>query len=471
MAVAVSGGADSVALLLVLEELASRLGIRLLVCHFNHQLRGATSDGDEAFVAELAQAHALEFVSAREDVAQRAIREGWNLEDAARRLRYASFAQWVSEGKADRVAVAHSADDQAETVLAHLMRGTGPTGLGGIYPVVGSIVRPLLEIRRQELRDYLGSRGQTWREDESNQDQSRLRSRIRHQLLPGLEKNFQPAIVENLSRLAGLSREEEKFWSHLLAQRMATLVERSKERFSIRVSDLLDPLHSALSGESAPGSAPCLAVTQRLIRRLLEEVRGSRQPFTAEHVNQIIRLAEVCESGRCVELPDGVVIEREFDRLIFRSRSEGSLGQSCCGTESAASAYQYAVDLGEGGSASISIPEIRRRVCLKVVDWPLPASETKVLGTATTLDADLVRPPLVLRNWRPGDRYRPVGRQGAQKVKRLLLEGRVAARARVGWPVLTSNGSLVWARGLPVAADFAVRAGTRSGLTIVEEDL
>src|ERR1700690_477358 len=146
VAVAVSGGADSVALLRMLEALRGTLGITLLVAHFDHTLRGSESDADADFVAALAHANALEFVSAREDVGAAAEQNGWNIEDAARRLRYAFFNRILSEQRASCVAVAHTADDQAETVLGHVMRGTGLTGLSGIHPIVaasagGSFVR------------------------------------------------------------------------------------------------------------------------------------------------------------------------------------------------------------------------------------------------------------------------------------------------------------------------------------------
>ena len=200
--VGVSGGADSVALLRLLEELSAELGIRLAVLHFNHQLRGAESDADESFVAQLAAARGIEFLAGREDVAAAPAGAGWNLEDAARRLRYAFFASAVKAGRVTRVAVAHTADDQAETVLARLVRGTGPAGLASIYPVKGHVVRPLLEIRRSELRSYLTTLGQSWREDASNLDLTRLRARLRHQVLPVLERELQPAIVEHLGRLA-----------------------------------------------------------------------------------------------------------------------------------------------------------------------------------------------------------------------------------------------------------------------------
>src|SRR4029077_1332043 len=163
--VAVSGGADSVALLLLLDELRSSLGISLVVLHLNHLLRGTESDADERFVVELARERGLDCISASEDVAAAAHREGWNLEDAARRLRYAFFERAVRDERATRVAVAHTADDQAETVLARLIRGTGTTGLAGIHPIIGSVVRPLLDVRRQELKNYLARRDQKWRED------------------------------------------------------------------------------------------------------------------------------------------------------------------------------------------------------------------------------------------------------------------------------------------------------------------
>ena len=219
--VGVSGGADSVALLHLLAELRTNLGIGIFVLHFHHQLRGAEADEDERFVRELARTFRIEFVSDRADVAGEARRNGLNLEDAARRLRYQFFASVAAARELNRVAVAHTADDQAETVLAHLLRGTGLAGLAGIYPVAGLTIRPLLEIGRDELRDYLSGLRQSWREDATNQDTSRMRARIRHQLLPLLQRDFDPSSVTRLARLAGFAREEEAFWRALEDERFA----------------------------------------------------------------------------------------------------------------------------------------------------------------------------------------------------------------------------------------------------------
>lgn len=461
--VGVSGGADSVALLLLLSELREVLGLRLLVLHFNHRLRGADSDADEAFVAELAGQLGLEFVAGREAVAARARAEGWNLEDAARRLRYDFFDRIVREGRADRVAVGHTADDQAETVLAHILRGTGLTGLAGIYPVRGHMVRPLVELRRAALREYLLARGQLWREDASNLDQTRLRARIRHQLLPVLEREFNPGVVAHLTSLASRAREDEAFWSALLEERMAALVKQTPGGLEIRVADLLAPLPLLSPPEQiAEASGP---LTRRLIRRLVEAVKGDRTRLTAQHVEQVLTLAAAPGGGRTTHLPGGVRVERNFDRLLFCRPAVAHPGATGSGTmEARLKAYDYPVDLPQQGTAAVDIPEICSRFCLKLIDWRAAPRETRELPGV--LDRDLLSPPFRLRNWRPGDAYRPKGHAHMQKVKRLFREFRIAARERAQWPVFTSGGRVAWVLGLPAAEEYAAGPGTRSALMI-----
>jgi tRNA(Ile)-lysidine synthase len=466
--VAVSGGADSVALLLILLELRKKLGITLLAAHFNHQLRGPESDADEVFVRELATRHGLEFAAGREDVAARARENHWNLEDAARRLRYSFFAELVATGRAEWIAVGHTADDQAETVLARLARGTGPTGLAGIYPVVGHVVRPLLEARREELRDELRALGQEWREDASNQDVTRMRARVRQSVLPHIERELQPGVVKHLSELAHLVREEESFWTALVQGCVESSVTKSDAGLSIRIADLMEPpaLRGALA-QATSESRALEAVSKRLIRRLAAESRGPRGQLGSIHVEQILRLAREGRSGQRVPLPGGAEVERVFDRLVF-TPPQTLTGKDQETTE-ATSSYEYSVDLSKEGTATVLIPEIRKRMCLKVIDWFGGARDTSI--SAVTLDRDLLRPPLLFRNWRPGDGYCPVGHQGVRKMKRLFQEYKIPAGERKAWPVLTSSGRLAWAGRLPVAEEFAAGGNTRAALAIVEENL
>lgn len=474
--VAVSGGADSVALLRVLEELRDDLGITLRVVHFDHQLRGAESEADASFVADLARHSGLDFIVAREDVAAAAALNGWNLEDAARRLRYSFFQRVIDQGHATRIAVAHTADDQAETVLAHLFRGTGLTGLAGIYPRVGSIVRPILETRRDDLRAFLIARGETWREDSTNRDTRRMRARIREQLLPVLERDFSPAIVNHLSELARFAREAEFFWTALVEDRFASLSKESGDACSIPIKSLLEPL-GPLGRQAQPDSfaelgtapMPWRSLTERLIRRLYEGVRGDHRDLAACHVEQIIHLATECSSGKRVELPGGIVADRAFDEIIFARRNPANARPLSKETNRQQSAYQYVVRLPDRGATTVSIPELGTSIRLKVIDWFSAPRDTKRDGKV--LDAALLRPPLILRNWRPGDAYRPHGRRQSRKLKQMFLMGRVPSRERASWPVLESDGRVIWARGMPLADDFCACEGTQRGVMIEEDRL
>ena len=466
VAVAVSGGADSVALLRLLHEMHGSLGVTLYVAHFNHQLRGQESDADQSFVASLAQELGLPFIVGRDDVARVAKEQGWNLEDAARRLRYAFFAKIVAEGGATHVATAHTADDQAETLLARLIRGTGLTGLASIHPVREHVIRPVLEVRRSELRNYLVGLKQEWREDGTNTDTRRLRARVRSRLLPEMEQNFSDAIVGKLCGLASLARDDEKFWAALVEERCRSMALREGEAVSIGATEILWPLGQAArlaQGESDMQN-PFRALTQRIIRRVYAQAGASRGELSQNQVGQVIRLAERGASGKCVELPGGVRVRRQFDRLIF----EGELGsRRNADTLLARLSYSYSVDLTAEESASVSIPELGKRFHLKVIDWQMRERETKDEGVV--LDAERLRPPLILRNWVPGDAYCPWGRRRPQKLARMLIAGRVDAGQRAWWPVLTSEGRIAWADRMPPAAEFSTNEATQTGVWIFED--
>ncbi len=466
VAVAVSGGADSVALLRLLEELRESLGVTLRVAHFNHELRGKDSDADEKFVEALARQRGAEFVVGRENVAAAAKRRGWNLEDAARRLRYDFFSKLVANGDATRVATAHTADDQAETVLARLIRGTGLTGLGAIYPVRDSIIRPLLEVRRKDLRDYLSSIRQEWREDASNADARRLRARVRGQLLPQIERNFSPAIVDTLGRLAALARDDERFWQLLVQERCNCMVKRTAGEDRVLVADILWPMGSVRLDDTgeAVGQNPFQALTQRIIRQLFADVSKERGELSRKHVEQVIRLAETGSSGNQVELPGGARVRKEFDYLVFSGAGPARVAKR---QPSSMTSYAYAVDVPTRGSTTITVAELGKSFHLKVIDWPLRERETNRRGVI--LDAERLRPPVILRSWKPGDAYLPSGRRQKRKLSRMMISGRIAGAQRSLWPVLTSEGRIAWADRMPPAEEFSTSEATRMGLWILED--
>jgi tRNA(Ile)-lysidine synthase len=362
-----------------------------------------------------------------------------------------------------RVATAHTADDQAETLLAHLLRGSGLAGLAGIYPKAGVVVRPLLEVRRAEVREWLGSLGQEWREDSTNADTARLRARLRRELLPLLERDFQPQIVGQLCRVAELAREEEQFAARLAEARFQALARTEPDRVVLGAAELLAPLPAEL----LPDGAAQTALARRMVRRAVEQALGHRHGLTAEHVESVLNLSRAQMSGHRVVLPHGVVATRNFEEIIFtagnRVGSRERLNE--CGTKG----YSLPVALPARGSVELIVPAIGRRVCLKVVDWTAGAGETESISEA--LDAGHMSPPFFLRNWHPGDVFRPRGKRQARKLKELLREARVPAEERAAWPVLESGGGLVWVRGLPPAAGYTASRETRSALLISEEKL
>jgi tRNA(Ile)-lysidine synthase len=465
---AVSGGADSVALLLLLVELREKLGIVLSVVHFNHKLRGKASDEDEKFVAKLAAKHGLEFHSASVDVAKKAKEERANLEDAARRARYDYFRSLTESGVCGRIAVAHTADDQAETVLAHLLRGTGLAGLGGIHPVAGPVIRPLLSARRSELRRFLRVRKQTWREDATNRDTKRMRARIRKKLLPLIEKQFQPAIVEHMGTLAALAREDEAFLDAIAQERVSALVHERGEGVRIDVDDLLKPWKgkefNAENTEGTEKTEETKALSKRIVRRIVESIKPRDGQFGAGHVEAVLQLARNGQSGSSLHLPGGVEVRRERDALVFHAIEIEAVRTA----HSAPHEYDYNIDLANGAQG-VNIAELGCVFRLRVIDWPPKRGETSM--DKGVLDRDRLRFPMVLRNWRPGDRLRPQGHRSAHKLKRLLNEKRVSRWERDGWPVLTSGDVLVWARGFPVAAEFAANERTRAGIVVAEEKI
>jgi tRNA(Ile)-lysidine synthase len=460
---------------MLLLELREKLGIVVSVAHLNHKLRAKASETDEKFVAELAAKHGLVFHVESADIAARAKREKANLEDAGRRARYEFFAQLVAERKVDVVAVAHTADDQSETVLAHILRGTGLAGLGGIHPLTDSVIRPLLGIRRAKLRAYLRAKKQKWREDATNQDTARMRARIRKKLLPLLEREFQNGVVEHLGSLGEYAREDEEFLELLAREHCELLAKRTKVETRIPVRDLLQPIKGQKpyteSTEDTEKKNQA-ALTKRMLRRLIEERKSGRGQITGQHIAAVLELARRGENGKAVQLPGGVDVRRERNGLVFcgnSSRPARRIDEKRAREKFSAAEFEYKIDFtnSRNGDVILPVPQAQCVFRLRVIDWPAKRVETSELGAV--FDRDRLRFPLVLRNWRFGDKLQPAGHQKAHKLKRLLNEKRISRWERDGWPVLTSGGVLVWARGFPVAAEFAANGGTRTGILIAEE--
>ncbi len=490
--IAVSGGIDSVALLRVMVELRDELGIVLSIVHFNHKLRGPESEADQQFVSSLAHQHGLEFYCDSDDVAGHAREQGISLETAARELRYGFFRHLIREGSSpglksgpehsvnprlDNILTGHTLDDQAETVLMRLIRGSGMRGLGAIHPripvedddgeICGEIIRPLLGTRRRELESYLSKAGQSWREDATNAEVKFTRNRIRKLLVPLLEKEFNPAVAENLAELAEIARGEEDYWANEVAGWMGTGVHWSEPDWArtVRSAGALVQIGSASKNsatdlgslqsriEQAPWSVmnasldrlwflgEPLAVQRRVIKAIGDE---AGIPLEFKHVEEIVTFAvEDGPGGKELSLPLGWKLRREAHDFLFvtpdlRERQE-------------AADYEY--DLTRG--APLRIPELGSTIELKGV-----VAEAEGYNPDQLLNADCLPGLLKVRNWRPGDRFWPSHTKSPKKIKELLQERHVPQAERRLWPVVVSGDEIVWVKGFAVPSRFQAKPGS-----------
>jgi tRNA(Ile)-lysidine synthase len=405
---AVSGGADSVALLHILHQLVP--SALAGVAHFNHQLRGVESDGDERFVAALARQLGLPFHHAC------ATPGPGNLEQNARRARQSFFLSLLEQGQADRIALGHTLDDQAETVLFRILRGSGLTGLAGILPVSAQgIVRPLLGVHRADVRTYLRNAAIAWREDSSNASPQFARNRIRHTLLPALQKDWNPRIVDALAHLGDVAYEEEACWAQQLAQREDLLTRRSGgvEIFTPRLTGLPR------------------ALLRRLAREAIRLVKGDLRGIDYTHIEQVVELA-AAQAGSARRALPGVTLTRSFDWLLLRVPGPRT----------------------EIPPLAVSAPGMH--------SWPPDNPLIQLQITAAvhgpnacdTLD-------LELRGWRAGDQYRPQGFAHPVKLQDLFQKARVPSWRRASWPMVTSKGKILWAK------EFGAAVGAASVLITV----
>jgi tRNA(Ile)-lysidine synthase len=469
--VALSGGADSVALVHLLRELedlppeggsyeaprtrperesheapAAGVGtVRLTgLAHFNHQLRGGEADADEAFCRTLAEELGVPFEAGRADVRAAAAAAGRSVEDMARQLRYAFLEEAATRVGADVIAVAHTLDDQAETFLLRLIRGSGPRGLAGIHRKAGRVVRPLLDVRRAELRAYLAARKLPFREDATNADLSIPRNRVRHQLIPYLEEHFSPGIAEVLAREAAIARDDEA-------------------RLSVEAIDLVGSLVLQTSGPEQPdaplkidaGALTSLppALAARVARLALE--RGAPGRFAGyEQVERLLEFARSARPGSAMSLPGQQAVRS--DRFV-------ELGPP-------------PPPAGEADTNSFRFPlSIPGEVVLAPQGWVVSAGPDAQEGAAAPGElavrvlASAVQTPLVVRSRVPGDRVRPAGMGGRRKkIQDLFVDRKIPRGLRDTVPlVVDASGRIVWVVGEALGEEFRP-SGASAGVILLK---
>lgn len=419
---AVSGGADSMVMLNVLLELRHLWKLELVVAHVNFGLRGRASDADEQFVRSAAAANALPFYFMRVDTKAEVKKSKRSVQETARELRYAFFGSLMITLNADAVATAHHADDNTETMLINLLRGTGLDGMAGIPPRRAAVIRPLLCATRQQIEEFAAARRIQFRTDASNASDDYTRNIVRRRIVPTLVKRINPSLHETMTQEAEIFRETADFL------RQAT--EEAYRRCSAGTSLKLEPFKELH-----------LFLQQSVIRRSMQELKIEQ---TAAGINAVQELAGK-QKGAIAELPDGWKGERTADRILFRN-------------EPPEEGFYHRLDapgLVKGDGFTVSIVKTGR------------TSNKRTSGPSKQyVDAAQVTFPVIVRSWKAGDRFHPLGMRGSKKLSDLFGEQKLSQQEKLRVPVVESGGRIMWVAGLRLDERYKLTDSTTAVYTL-----
>ncbi len=409
---AVSGGADSTAMLYFYHRLRFVLNVTLLAVHVNHQLRGESSDLDEQYVRDLCQQLNIPLIVRTIEL------EGErDLENRARVARFEIFSHILERYSFDKVLLAHHKWDLAETVLLNLFRGAGLSGMAGIKPQQGCVLHPLLCFKPQELKDMLVQQNIGWREDESNLERRFTRNRIRLDLIPHLEKQYNPQLREKLAEEANILNQADRYISERALRRYKRIcLDNSNQRIVLSLPDLL--------------KAPDIEHFY-ILREAYRQVSGQYQDFFLANLREIQGIYSA-EGSKYVSLPHGTFAIKRYQELVFSSCPEDVQPENA-----------EALQIETERSRAVHMDYRFRFKYLRV----LPKDHKKYEGYKIIIDADKIKSGFMIRSRRPGDRFMPLGMQNFKKLKDFFIDEKVAKYDRDLIPIFDDGEKIFWICG------------------------
>ena len=433
--VAVSGGPDSVALLYALLEIKEEFDLHLYVAHLNHKLRGAESDEDQEFVKNLASELNLKSFSKSVDVKKEAKRKKLSLEEAARSVRYHYLENLADRIRANKIAVGHHADDQAETFLMRLLRGAGGSGLSGIPPKRGKIIRPLIGIKREEIERFLKEKNLPYRTDSSNLLPNYFRNKVRLLLLPQIKKKFNPKIVHVLNRASNIISLQQQYVEKKCEEILRTICKsRRKEKIVLDLKRFTDY---------------DICLKREMIRLCVWQLNGDSRELSFDCIERTLNLAQKQMSGRKVRLTRNIWAEVSGRDLAIYSAKEKK--------------HNYPVSLpGERHFRTLGL-----RMKSEIVSRSSLPKRIRSKGeTVAFLDWGKLGEPFRLRNRRPKDNLKPLGMEGTKSVADFLTDMKVPRHERDEVMLLTTKGKIAWIPGYRISDEFKVTDKTKKVLKI-----
>ncbi len=424
------------ALLHILAELRRQYDIKIFVGHLNHMLRGRAADRDADFVKKSAGDFGLVSIIETIDVKKIAKAKKLSIEDAAREARYAFYGRAARKFRANKIATGHTLDDQAETVLMRLLKGSGKLGLSGIpyKRKLGEclVIRPLLDVPRKEIEIYLKKNKITPRIDATNLKTIYLRNKIRNRLIPFLEKGFNPNIKEGLALLAAISSDESSYLNDIARRKMKKMAKRVGGGV-------------ALSAKALKAVHP--ALRRLIIRQAINELKGNLKDITYKHWDGIQSILDETERKR-VNLPAGINATKNGDVLLFSTRTSGGKKE-----------YRFGKMVKLSIPGRVMIPELSIIIKAEAVKRP-PLFSKKRDKFVEYVNGDILAPALKIRTRREGDRIKPLGMKSLKKLHDIFIDEKIPYEVRDRLPIVLSGNNIVWVAGVKLSDYFRVKEDT-----------
>lgn len=440
--VAVSGGPDSIALVHILHSLKEELQIKISVAHVNHCLRGKEANEDEDYVKRFCENYKIEFRSKRVDINKLSKLKNMSSESAGREARYGFFENLREETNANKIAIAHNANDQAETILMRIIRGTGIEGLVGIKPVRDTVfVRPLINIMRNEIEEYCAKNNLNPRIDKTNLETIYARNKVRLELIPYIEENFNKDIIKGLNRFSNTMKIDSEYLELIGKEKYKKYCDINKEKVIISKEAFLE--HES--------------IISRVIRLALHKVCGNLYDFERIHIYDVMDIQKN-STGKQLNLPNNISVLNSYgDIIINKIRKEN--------IETNNKEFILRCGINE-------VRDMNLRAYLKLVDAK-ENIEIKRKRLVKYFDYDKIKGNVVLRYRKDGDRFRPLGMTGSKKIKDLFIDLKVSKDKRDIIPLVCFNGEIGWIVGYRESELFKVDENTKRILEvrIESEDL
>lgn len=434
--IGVSGGPDSMALLYILNDIKQEMNFNIYVAHINHGIRKEEADADEEFVKDICSRLAISFYSTKVNMDEYAKKKKLTSEEAGREIRYSFFNKVLNIIGGGKIAVAHNKNDQAETLIMRFFRGTGLEGLRGMEYKNGNIIRPILDIHREEIESYCKKNHIDARIDRTNLEPIYGRNKTRLEVIPYIAKNYNSGIIDTLVRTARLMQMDSEFILEIVDRKYKDItIEEHTNSIVLNIKEL---------------NAEHYSIKSRIIRKVIEKINGSLKGIGEKHISDILRLAEENLTGKSINIIKNIIVKASYGNMIIEKENDQRKIN-----------FKSTIVTGQ----DIYIEEINASIS----SYILPVSKANIKDTnpfKKYFDYDKIKGRLCIRSRREGDRFIPLGMKGSKKLKDFFIDEKVPREERDNIPIVENDGNIIWIVGYRISEEYKVENSTKKVLVL-----